>query len=43
MVASGVSRAVRGEGTNGLDESETWERTRTQGREGILFSIFNFD
>jgi len=43
MVVSSISGAVRGEGTDGLGRSKTWERMRSQGREGILFSIFNFD
>jgi len=41
MVTIGISRAVRGEDTDGPDGPETWEHVRSQGREGSVF-IFTF-
>ena len=35
MVRVGISRAVRGEGADGLDGYEVWKMVRSQGREDI--------
>ena len=40
MVKVGVSRAVRGESTDGLDGSEIWERVRSQERKRCFFLFY---
>ena len=43
MVGSGISRAVRREDADGLDETKAWECIRSQGREcKYLFFYFLF-
>ena len=40
MVRTGVNRAVRKKGTNGLDRSKVWEHVRNQGRKGVFFFFY---
>ena len=43
VVAIGVSRAVIKEGADGSVGPETWERTRSRGREGSISIFICFD
>ena len=42
MVGIGISRAVRGEGTDRPDGPKTWEHVRSQGRKD-MYHFFYFD